>query len=313
MNSQSSLGTLAVCVATYNRVDRIAGLLGALDRIDRPSLADWTRTVVVDNSPDANARDAVAEFHTDRAEIVYVHEPTPGLSAARNALVRAAETDWIAFIDDDELPSACWLTELIRVLAAHQDAVAVMGPVYFDYESGEAPRWLDQTRMFEPIELVEGEPPHYLATGNLLLRRDLTQSLGELFDPQFGLTGGEDHQLGLRMERAGLKVVSAPKAEVREMVPTERLDPQWVRTRLLRKGASLASTQLSLESGFARRTTIRAKHFLKGTLRLTLGVGQILSTPFVPQRSWWYGGRNLFMGLGQIAGAFNGSVQEYRR
>lgn len=312
VNSEAALGELAVCIATYNRVDRVLNLLAELDKIERPTAAHWTRTVVVDNSPDANARTPIGDF-SGMIPVIYVHEPTPGLSAARNCLVRSAKSDLIAFIDDDELPSKKWLVELTNALSRHPDAVAVMGPVQFDFEGGASPRWLEQTRLFEPIDLTEGEAPIYLATGNLLLRTKLTETLGELFDPQFGLTGGEDHQLGLRIDRAGLRVVSAPKAEVREAVPKERLSPRWARRRLMRKGASMATTELSLEASMARCAMIRVQHFAKGCLRLVLSSGQILSTPLVQNRTWWYGGRNLFMGLGQIAGAFSLAVKEYRR
>ena len=67
--------------------------------------------LVVDNDPAASARSACTGFHP---AVRYVHEPRPGIAAARSrALREAGEHDVLVFIDDDERPSAGWLRSLL--------------------------------------------------------------------------------------------------------------------------------------------------------------------------------------------------------
>jgi GT2 family glycosyltransferase/SAM-dependent methyltransferase len=70
--------------------------------------------LVVDNAPHAAAtREVVARFPTVR----YLPEPRPGLSAARNAAVREASGEIVAFIDDDVEVHPRWLAPLRRAFA----------------------------------------------------------------------------------------------------------------------------------------------------------------------------------------------------
>ena len=58
-----------------------------------------------------------------------VPEPTPGISAGRNAALDAnPRTDLLAFIDDDEIPSPGWLMSLVDTFERYEPA-GVAGPV----------------------------------------------------------------------------------------------------------------------------------------------------------------------------------------
>lgn len=302
---------LSVCIATYRRLDELARLLSALASVRHPTgVLRWERTLVLDNSPDAEARQLV-ETQWPSLDLDYLHVPEPGLSAVRNAAISNAGTPWVAFVDDDEVPSADWLVELDRTLADYPEARAVMGPVQYAFEM-EAPAWLDQARLFEVVELAKGESPEYFATGNAMLRTDLVDDLGPLFDPFFGDLGGEDHHLGLRLEAAGCQIVSAPEAVVVEHVPPDRMQPRWAARRLLRKGGSLANCDVQMTSGLARLRQ-RVRHLGRGAARIVVGLGLVASTPFVPGRTVWMGARFLLMGLGECTAAVGRPVGEYRR
>ena len=64
----------------------------------------------------------------DDPRVVVVHEPRAGVANARNAGLRAARGELIAFLDDDEIAPSSWLAELLRVQAAEK-ADVVFGPV----------------------------------------------------------------------------------------------------------------------------------------------------------------------------------------
>ena len=82
---------------------------------------DDLELVVVDNRP-ASGRVAalLRDVHDPRLRIV--PEPKPGLSAARNAGVRAARGDLVAFTDDDAYADPAWVARLVEPFA-HADAV----------------------------------------------------------------------------------------------------------------------------------------------------------------------------------------------
>ncbi len=305
--------TVSVGIATYRRHPELRRLLEALAGVERPEdLLRWIGTLVVDNSPDGDAEWVVqAADSLGLPGLRYVHEPLPGLSAARNALVANTQGDLIAFVDDDEVPTDRWLVELERTLTSNIDAHAVVGPVHYVFER-PAPQWLVQSRLFEPMHMTDGEPPEYFATGNAMIRRDLVDSLGPLFDPFFGELGGEDHHLGLRLHEMGATILAAPNAIVDEHVPIERIDKRWAAKRLLRKGSSLALTETRLVHG-TKRLEVQLTHAVKGFARVGQGVVLLIAAVPTRGRGPWGGYRSILMGIGEISGALNRAVHEYRR
>jgi len=85
----------SVIIPTYNNV---ATLARALDSALSQSWPAHEIIVVDDGSVDDSR--AVAARYGDR--IVYMFQPNSGVSAARNAGVRRASGDWLAFLDADD-------------------------------------------------------------------------------------------------------------------------------------------------------------------------------------------------------------------
>jgi GT2 family glycosyltransferase len=101
--------SVSVVLCTRDRAEslRIAltSLLGAL----RPG----DEVVVVDNAPsNDDTRSVVAALRDPR--LVYLLEPRPGVSVARNSGARAARAQVIAFTDDDVVVDPGWLEGLLR-------------------------------------------------------------------------------------------------------------------------------------------------------------------------------------------------------
>ena len=101
--------TVLIAVLTYRRPDDLAALLPQLIQQASGAGRD-TSVLVVDNDPAASARAACTGYHP---AVRYVHEPRPGIAAARSrALREAGRHDVLIFIDDDERPSGPWLRSL---------------------------------------------------------------------------------------------------------------------------------------------------------------------------------------------------------
>jgi glycosyltransferase involved in cell wall biosynthesis len=121
--------TVAVC--TYKRAHALGVLLDSLLRQAR--LPD--RLMIVDASPDAITEQAVSHHPANRffgRRLLYIRvmDPLRGLTRQRNIALRLAETDLIAFFDDDiELMPEC-LAEMERAhLAPGNDDVVGVGAV----------------------------------------------------------------------------------------------------------------------------------------------------------------------------------------
>jgi GT2 family glycosyltransferase len=103
-----------VIIATCGRPDRLQRVLACIgDAIDRSGEAHCL--VVADNHPQYTAEELVAHFSAGCGfDVTYLKTKPFHKSRALNEAIRVAETDWLAFTDDDTLPAAGWLEQGAR-------------------------------------------------------------------------------------------------------------------------------------------------------------------------------------------------------
>ena len=116
---------ITVVVCTRERPGALARCLDSLLAQQYPGY----RILVVDNAPVTGATAEVVHAAAGRGRVDYLVEPNAGLSFARNAAVRAAPGQILAWIDDDEVADPCWLAEVARALDEHPDADVVSGVI----------------------------------------------------------------------------------------------------------------------------------------------------------------------------------------
>ena len=186
---------------------------------------------MTDNDREQSAKDVVKNnAGKGSVQITYDHEPQQNIALARNRALANATGEFIAFIDDDELPVREWLARLFKCCSDTR-ADGVLGPVLPKFEK-EPPRWVTRGRFFDRpthetgfvIDWTEGR------TGNLLLRRRILEGMKEVFRRQFG-GGGEDRDFFMRMSERKHVFVWCNEAEVYETVPANR----WKRSFMLRR------------------------------------------------------------------------------
>jgi len=228
---------IAICVPSYRRPRGLFALLGSLDGLAFDGPMPDLFVVVVDNDAAGSAR-AVCDNARSwlRHPLRYVQEKRRGIPAARNAAVAAAlDSDWIAFVDDDETPEPRWLEELLRVQQAYV-ADVVTGPVLPRFAE-TPPRWIVEGGLFAPELLDEGHVLRTAYTNNLLVRTRELASLATLFDERLQ-PNGEDTELFGRLALGGARVIWAPGAVVHELVPPERARLRWVLARAFHIGVA---------------------------------------------------------------------------
>lgn len=213
----------SVVIATRRRPAELAGVLASLQQLDSPP----GEIVVVDNGPDPATREVV-ERHPGA---VYVAEPRPGLSPARNAGIRTARGLVLAFTDDDALVHPAWLDRLCAGFDG-PGVMAVTGLVLpaslesraellFEKAFGGLGRGF-QDRSFDRAFLEQtkryGTPVWNLGAGvNLAVRREAFERIGQ-FDERLGAGASgcsEDSELLYRLLAAGYECRYRADAVVR--------------------------------------------------------------------------------------------------
>jgi len=221
---------IGICVCTYKRPLRIRRLLEELGRQKTEGRFDFS-IAVVDNDCEESARNVVISFgRTSQIETSYWMEPTPNIALARNKVVSNAKGDYLAFIDDDELPGEDWLKEMLETCKRY-DVTGVLGPVLPHFET-EPPVWLKKAGFYDRPRYQTGTAMQWQKsrTGNVLLRRTALEGLAPAFNAEFG-EGGEDLDFFRRMNALGHRFIWCDEAPVYETVPPHR----WTRSFLVHR------------------------------------------------------------------------------
>ena len=105
---------ISVCICTYKRPELLRQLLIELGRQDTAELFGYS-IVVADNDRAESARSVVRVFsENSQIAVNYCVEPEQNIALARNKALENASGDFVAFIDDDELPARNWLLTLFE-------------------------------------------------------------------------------------------------------------------------------------------------------------------------------------------------------
>ncbi len=132
-------------------------------------------------------------------ELVVVNAQGRSPAAARNAGWRRAAAEWIAFLDDDVVPSASWVERLLEDLEGlPADVAGSQGRIRVPLPRARRPT--DWERNVAGLERARW------ATADMAYRRSVLEELGG-FDERFPRPYREDADLALRARRAGYGLV----------------------------------------------------------------------------------------------------------
>lgn len=242
---------LSLIIATYNRAEQLLVTLRSV-ALQQAAPKSW-ECIVVDNNSRDNTAEAVATFAAQNKQlnIRYVFETQQGLSHARNAGIRRAEGDIIAFIDDDERIVPDFITAYIDLFDNRHDAMAAGGKIIAEYPTGR-PRWISsytERPIANPMDFGDKVclfPKHRIpGGGNMAMRRSVFETIG-LFDTTLGRTGkrligGEESDLFERMEVQNMACYYVPRAVMYHIIPAEKLTDDYF-------------TRLAYNTGISQRT-----------------------------------------------------------
>lgn len=309
--------TLTVAILTFRRDLELRRSLGAvLAHLDGlPALRGRTEVLVVDNDPDGGAA-ATVVAHAEASHaaggpgVRYVHEPQPGIGAARARALAEVTTDLLAFLDDDDAPGEAWLAPLVTTWAA-TGATLVAGTIVARWDvSPDA--WVEAGGFFRRPVLATGTPRRSAPTGNLLVDVAAVRALGVTFRTDRGLRGGEDTLFTREVTAAGGEIVACAESVVVDRVPAERSERRWLLGRVRTHASTAVEVELELAPGLRGRTRVRAASAARGAAVTARGVLRLLTARGDDARDV-SARRDLARGPGLVAGALGIHHEAYRR
>ena len=224
---------IEICVCTFRRPS-LANTLHSLGKQILPEGATL-RIIVADNDETPSAQDLVTRFAEGLPfPVHYVHAPSRNISLARNACLDAATSEFLAFIDDDEIAPPNWIAELYALLL-RGPYDAVFGPAMAEYPAA-APDWIKQTDYHSNVPTRRNGTVQTGHTCNALICTSAPSFAGQRFLLERGRTGGEDTEFFFRAWRAGGQFAIAEDAKVYEPVDPSRLAFRWIAKRKFRSG-----------------------------------------------------------------------------
>lgn len=207
---REQLPDISVVVITRDRRGWLERCLVGLAAQTRPA----REVIVVDSSVDDASKFVTEDFPFVR----YMRFPSGrrGMPAARNAGIRIARGDVVAFLDDDCESSPGWLAELA---AAYRDpSVDGVGGKILDpiVTLGRARRFLTSGEPW--AEPDDGDPRpadvDFLQGGNMSFRREVLLAVGAFDHAYTGSNFREETDLCFRLRRMGCRLIYVPEASV---------------------------------------------------------------------------------------------------
>jgi glycosyltransferase involved in cell wall biosynthesis len=168
-------------------------LPAAIESVIAQTYSNWELNVVDDGSPD-NTEDVVRRYTAD-PRIRYFRQPNQGQARAKNAAIRMARGDFLAFLDADDMWSADKLERQLPTFFGQPDVGLVHTNVVLVNEAGEAigSPTRDYPRGWITSDLLIDNCVNGMAS---MIRRQCVERVGA-FDES--LTMGIDYDLWLRI------------------------------------------------------------------------------------------------------------------
>lgn len=202
---------VSVIMPAYNTAEYIAE---SLDSVFAQTFPNFEVIVINDGSPDTEDLEKALQPYRDR--ITYLKRPNSGLSATRNAGIREARGEFLAFLDSDDIWEPEYLAEEMAILQSNPALdMAYCDTLLF----GETPAdGICYASLYPPktssasFEALACWDCAMIFTCSVVVRRMTVLDVG-LFDEAMPYC--EDIDLWLRMAHHGARIAYHPKCLTR--------------------------------------------------------------------------------------------------
>jgi glycosyltransferase involved in cell wall biosynthesis len=247
---------------------------------------DW-ELLIVGQGQDPELERAGQRLEQLDSRIHYIHLEQKGISRARNAGLRAATGEIVAFTDDDCEAAPDWLATLASLFAQHPEVGMIGGALLAPPVS----RWkLESCLAFIPLETIydpttaQTPPPAWGWIGaNFAMRKSVADQIGA-FDEYLGVgaaefPAAEDTDYNRRVLAAGVRVLCSPAAVMRHTYGVRRGARQYLRlTWSYARGNAGLDGKLTLSGDPHGQAS--ASHRVRRAISGSVRAGKVYKLPF---------------------------------
>jgi glucosyl-dolichyl phosphate glucuronosyltransferase len=310
---------ITVVICTYNRCRDLPHALRSVAASIVPAATNW-EVIVVDNNSSDETREVVQSFcrANPPGRFRYAFEPRQGLSQARNAGIREARGDVIAFTDDDVTVEPTWLENLTANLHSTQWAGA--GGRVHPPKDFTPPQWLTLDGPMDvtgPLAWFDrgnqaGELRRAPYGANMAFQRRVFEKYGG-FRTDLGRCGdnlmsNEETEFALRLTSGGERLRYEPSALVYHPISEERLTTRYLREWWFSYGRAMIRQSVKRPSvwGIPRAYI----SMLSRSIRIISPALCCVAVSDPRHRFWWK--TRIWAGAGEIVETFCQCRAEFR-
>ena len=229
--------TIAVC--TYNRAQNLPKLVAELRK--QVCQISFEILFIVNNSTD-NTIEVLEELaRLPGAKLRFTNEPEQGIAYARNrAITECMDSDYLLFIDDDELPSSINMVEAAINELGKGEVQCVGGKVIINFGDNKRPEWLVDELLGFYAEIDYGDQPFIIKDGSTPIwtsiiaydMRIFREIKSLRFDIRYnrrgnGIGGGEDIMMFKEMLESGIIMKYLPDMGVLHYIEPWRMTRRY--------------------------------------------------------------------------------------
>ncbi|MDX2215373.1 MAG: hormogonium polysaccharide biosynthesis glycosyltransferase HpsE [Oculatellaceae cyanobacterium bins.114] len=230
-----------VAIPTYNGEHRLPEVLDRLKAQLATEPFSWEVMVVDNNSSDGTAA-VVHRYQTDwlpNCPLKYIKETRQGAAFARQRAIEESDSEFVGFLDDDNIPATDWVAAAFTFGKTHPAAGAFGSQIHGDFEVSP-PKNFKKIALF--LAIVERGSKPYIYTpekkllppgAGLVVRRQvwLETVPAQLVLNNAGKDAGlasEDLEVGLYIQNAGWEIWYNPDMHVHHKIPKWRLEKDYL-------------------------------------------------------------------------------------
>ena len=241
---------ISLTICCYQSEQRIVSVLEAVKAQHPPDLP-WEVVLVDNNCSDGTVRAALQVWGDFPVTLRVITETTPGLIFARQAGFRAARYEYVAFLDDDNIPDDNWLVAVASHFEQFPDSGAVCGANRLETKLQELPPWFHSVQHSWAVANKGSSVCETISLwgAGMVIRHSAWSFLKQCnFEPRctgrqgLKLTSGEDSESVAAINQAGWKTRYDPSVRLTHQIPADRINMVYARS--LYRGFGAASVWL---------------------------------------------------------------------
>ncbi|MEC4887141.1 MAG: hormogonium polysaccharide biosynthesis glycosyltransferase HpsE [Scytonema sp. PMC 1070.18] len=230
-----------VAIPTYNGESRLPKVLERLSQQTGTEHLCWEILVVDNNSTDGTPQ-LIKNYQKSWKRpflLRYCFEPEQGLAFARQRAIKEAKGGFVGFLDDDNLPAPDWVIAAYKFGEKHPKAGAYASQIHGKFET-EPPDQLKKIifylaitergshpLLYEPHK--KGVPPGAgLVVRKSVWKNHVPQRLFLLGRVGTSMLAGEDAEALVYIYQAGWEIWYNPEMKVEHLIPTWRLEKNYL-------------------------------------------------------------------------------------